>query len=104
MKIKAGQIITITRGMYSDYGIEAQVLALRDMETNEVVQAFADDLGYRIDANMLLVKADDDHWVDEDEFIAWMIRREWVEPLEPDTVTVWHLGDNGVELECEVQE
>lgn len=103
MKIKSGQIITITRGMYSDYGIDAQVRALRDMETNEVVKAFASDMGYHIDANMLLVKAGDNHWVDEDEFIAWMIRRGWVEPLEPDTVTVWHLGDNGVELESECE-
>lgn len=94
MQIMAGQIIALTTGEYSDYGLRDHVRCIRAFESDEIIAEFKETNEYLVPPS----------WAPEDEptaygaddrFIAWLIRLGFIEPLDDDAVVEWHIGSYG---------
>ena len=91
MKIKQGQILAITTGVYSDYTLRDHVRALRDFDTASEVGRFVKEGDY-------IAPPDWDEngepsiYGSETRFIAWAIREGLIEPLSKNEVIEWHIG------------
>ena len=79
MKVKAGQILALTQGEYSDYCLRDHVRVLKDFDTIEVANNFIDN-------------PKQDSWDVLDRFVACLIKDGLIEPLDPNTVVEWCLG------------
>ena len=92
MKIKAGQIICITTGEYSDYGIRDHLRAIRGFDSSELIEDFKGTEFYRAAD----YEGDDaDEYGSDSRFLAWLIRQGIVEPLDANEVVELHIGSYG---------
>jgi len=72
MKISKGQLILISTGDYSDYGILDTFRALRDFDTKEVIECYFTK--YPLQSEQ--------YEFDDDIFILWLISEQLVVELE----------------------
>lgn len=91
MNIKAGQIVVVTDGEYSDYCLRGAIRALRDFDVKEAESEFLRQL----DTN-------EDHLRLGEMWLAWLIRRGFVEPADSEIVELY-VGSYG-QLKPEVIE
>lgn len=93
MNILKGQIVALSDGEYSDYGIYAHMRALQDFETDEQIDTYKAEYAFRRDNGGLL-----SDWEPESEgFDAWLIRKGLLTPhVEPDEIVEWWTGAYGM--------
>lgn len=79
IKFKAGEVVVLTSGQYSDYGLSGFIVAIADFDMSEEAISYA--------LNSRATKTPD-----YDEFIAMLIKKELVIPVKYREV---HLGNYG---------
>lgn len=87
MLISKGQIVAISEGEYSDYGVRDHVRATLDFDTVVCVRRFRTE-----------TPPEDDEWCksgDSYKFIAWMQAQGYWEPLEGGELVEFHVGTYG---------
>jgi hypothetical protein len=82
VEAKAGQLIKIESGCYSDYGVHGFFVALRDFDPMEQRKAWID----------LPREANEWGYMRRQDFIAFLIRQGLLLEIEHDSM---HLGDYG---------
>lgn len=82
MKLEKGQIVNLTSGEYSDFGIVDTILVLEPFDTNDRIRLFMVD------------QPDDYLGTRQTAFIASLVRDGLVKSIG-DSVTEWHLGSYG---------
>ncbi len=82
LKFKAGEVVVLTSGQYSDYGLTGFVVAIADFDMSDEAILYALDSRSKYD----------DYGFDKfdyDEFVAWLIKKELVIPVKYREI---HLG------------
>lgn len=87
MKIKQGQLLAITSGVYSDYTLRDHVRALRDFDTANEISRFLETGDY--------LDSENSAFDSDNRFIAWAIREGLISPLYNGEVIEWHIGAYG---------
>jgi hypothetical protein len=80
-KISAGEVIVLTSGEYSDYGITGYIVSLIDFDMGEAVDTFKQS-----------ISSDDYDYDTHSKFIAWLVATEKVVPVEHREI---HIGSYG---------
>jgi hypothetical protein len=83
--MKEGQIIAFSTGDYSSYQINCHMRVLVDFGTVEQGIAFMKSGRYEVDESA---------YGSTHRFIAWLQAKGLIEPIEPDEVIEWHIGDD----------
>lgn len=94
MKITKGQIIAITTGEYSDYCLRDHVRALRDFDAADEATRFKKEGDYKVSPEWSF-DGEPDAYGSDDRFLAWAIRQQLIEPLQPGQVVELHISDYG---------
>lgn len=94
MDIKKGQLIVITTGDYSDYGIRDHMRAERDFNPYVEAQRFMDTGDY-LQPPEYDPTGDPDIYGSDDRFLAWCIREGFLSPVAAEEVTELHIGSYG---------
>ena len=99
MKLTKGQIVALTEGEYSDYGIKDHLRVASDFDIAAAREEFKGTDKYleRPDWEDPKAECDESLWSygSPDRFIAWLIQRGQLEPLKPDEVVTYHIGRYG---------
>jgi len=88
MKIKKGQIVAITKGEYSDYGLYDHLRALRDFDAYEEAERFKVE-GEYLRAPVWDPKGEPVEYGSDDRFLDWAIREGIMEPTKDEVVELW---------------
>lgn len=79
-KISAGEVIVLTQGEYSDFGIKGYIVATVDFNIKEAIEEFNPTL-------------DEDDWDKHTKFLAWLIHTEKAVPVKHREI---HIGSYSV--------
>jgi hypothetical protein len=82
--LKAGSVLVLETGDYSDYSIHGPFRVLKDFDQLEAMQTF-------ITAFWQSSVRDPDDRPDADAFIGWLNREQFIADIED--ATRWHIGD-----------
>ncbi|MFA4826483.1 MAG: hypothetical protein WC593_15135 [Methanoregula sp.] len=80
-EISAGEVIVLTKGEYSDYGINGYIVSLIDFDMQDAIDVF----------NKLQLKGDD--WDIHTKFVAWLVSTERCVPVEHREIHIGSYGD-----------
>ena len=97
MKIKKGQIVVITKGEYSDYGLYDHLRALRDFDAYEEAERFKVE-GEYLRAPEWDQKGEPGEYGSDDRFLAWLLREGIMEPTKDEVVELWIGGYGSLEV------
>lgn len=84
MKIKAGTILVLETGEYSDYTFHGPLRVLRDFDQAEVVG---------LHREQWTPPNEWEHEPDTDSLMGWLVTSGYVEAI--DNVVSWHIGSYG---------
>lgn len=94
MKITKGQIVWVTTGEYSDYGVRDHMRALRDFDNTEEIARFKEEGDYlAVPARGISKKPTIDGA--DDRYLAWCIREGIMAPMGADEAVELHIGSYG---------
>ena len=85
-----GTILNFTSGAYSDFGSIGIVVSIKDIQLRDLGIDFVEDW-----------KKNKEEWMWEpfaDEFVAWLVAKQYVIPVEMDTI---FLGDYDFSIDGE---
>lgn len=98
-QIEKGTLLVMTSGCYSDYSINDYMRVKQSFDPEAVVERFKASGKYLIYNKHRGKEIPNGSHA---RFMAWLIEEGLVEPVEPDTVCEWHLGEYE-DLEPEVR-
>ncbi len=90
MKIKAGTILVLEHGEYSDYGFDGPFKVLKDFDQAEIAEVFREQWKPAYEG---------DTYISERDFIAWLSKEFYIKDIAG--CHHWHIGSYGFQPEIQ---